>query len=282
MTDAQTPAQDASAIWVYALAECGAGATPAGLAGVAGAQVRLAAVGGLTAVVSDVSLEEFGEEALRRNLEDLAWLEAVARAHHGVIEAAARRFTLLPMRLAIVYSDEASMRAAITADADWFCSALERLRSRTEWGVKAYAAPATPGSTPGRPEPAAEGDEAGSGLAYLRRRREQLSARRDAARDAADSARTVHAELARHAAESRLHPPQSARLSGRSEPMVLNAAYLLDDDRADGFAETVRALSDRNPRLCLELTGPWPPYSFAAPELEPELADRGEARNDDG
>ena len=72
--------------------------------------------------------------------------------------------------------------------------------------------------------------------------------------------------------DSRLHPPQSAQLSGRSESMVLNAAYLLDDDRAAGFAAAVEALSDRHPRLRLELTGPWPPYSFTAQDLEQEGA----------
>ena len=271
MMDVQAQARDASAmeasaIWLYALTERAGEATLQGLPGVTGAEVRLVDAGDLTAVVSPVSLEEFGEDALRRNLEDLAWLEAVARAHHGVVAATARLFTLLPMRLATVYSGEAAMRAGITADAAGFRAALERLGSRTEWGVKAYAAPDPHGSAPGRQEPAAEGDEAGSGLDYLRRRRAQLSARRDAAHDAAQSARAVHEELAGQAAESRLHPPQSAQLSGRSEPMVLNAAYLLDDDRAEGFAATVRALNDRNPRLLVELTGPWPPYSFAAPE----------------
>lgn len=103
-------------------------------------------------------------------------------------------------------------------------------------------------------------------MAYLRRRRDALSARRDSWREAAESARLAHAALGRHAAESRLHAPQSPQLSGRTEPMVLNAAYLLDDDRAGQFAQAVAALNDRNPRLRLELTGPWPPYSFAEPD----------------
>ena len=78
MTDSDTPAQDERAIWVYALAEREETALP-GLTGVAGGPVRLIDADGLTAVVSNVSLAEFGEEALRRNLENLAWLEAVAR-----------------------------------------------------------------------------------------------------------------------------------------------------------------------------------------------------------
>jgi hypothetical protein len=272
MTNSDTPVQDSPAIWVYALAERG-GATLPGLAGVGGAEVRLIDADSLTAVVSNVALEEFGEEALRRNLEDLAWLEAVARAHHGVIDAAAQRFPLLPMRLATVYSGEETMMAGLTAHAAQFRSALERVRSRTEWGVKAYVVPVAKDAASGSPGPARPAGQAGgadSGLAYLRRRRDALSASRESARGAADSAQAVHAQLERHAVDSRLHPPQSAQLSGRSEPMVLNAAYLLDDDRAAGFASEVEALGGRHPRLRLELTGPWPPYSFAAEELERE------------
>ena len=265
MTNNDDPPLDAPAIWVYGLADGGSGTALPGLAGVAGAPVRPVDAGGLTALVSNVTLGEFGEEALRRNLEDLAWLEAVARAHHGVIDAAARLGTLLPMRLATVYSSEEAMVASLTAHAAEFRAGLDRLRSRTEWGVKAYVVPAAPPAR--RPE---AGDD--SGLAYLRRRRDALSASRDSAHAAAESARAVHAELERHAVDSRLHPPQSAQLSGRAEPMVLNAAYLLDDDRAAGFASAVRALGDRHPRLRLELTGPWPPYSFAAEELEREGA----------
>src|SRR5262249_2577464 len=48
--------------------------------------------------------------------------------------------------------------------------------------------------------------------------------------------------------------------------MVLNASYLLDDQRADDFAAAVAALAEQHPGVRLELTGPWPPYSFAGPE----------------
>ena len=106
--------------------------------------------------------------------------------------------------------------------------------------------------------------DAGAGLAYLRRRRDALSAQRESWRGASDGAQAAHAELARHCAASRLHPPQSPQLSGRKEAMVLNGAYLLDNDRAAEFSAAVAALNDSDPRLRLELTGPWPPYSFTA------------------
>jgi hypothetical protein len=44
--------------------------------------------------------------------------------------------------------------------------------------------------------------------------------------------------------------------------MMLNAAYLVDADNGTGFASEVAAAADEHPELDLNLTGPWPPYSF--------------------
>jgi hypothetical protein len=48
--------------------------------------------------------------------------------------------------------------------------------------------------------------------------------------------------------------------------MVLNAAYLVDDARADDFRAAVARLADLRPEIRLQLTGPWAPYSFATEE----------------
>jgi hypothetical protein len=45
--------------------------------------------------------------------------------------------------------------------------------------------------------------------------------------------------------------------------MVLNAAYLVADERADELAGAVAGLTARRPAVRLTLTGPWPAYSFA-------------------
>ncbi|MBV9096109.1 MAG: GvpL/GvpF family gas vesicle protein [Streptosporangiaceae bacterium] len=250
-------------VWLYAVAGQVDAAALTGLAGVGGGAVRAVAAGGLTAVAGDVELEEYSEAALRRNLEDMDWLAATARAHHQVIDALARQGPLVPMRLATVYRSFASVIATITARAGDFRQTLDRLGTRKEWGVKAYMAdePA-PAAAPGA------GPAAGAGTAYLMRRREQLSANQSRRREAAASARTVHGELSRHAAEARCHPPQAPQLSGERAVMVLNAAYLLDEGRATEFAEAVTVLAGRHPSIRLELTGPWPAYSFVGASAE--------------
>jgi hypothetical protein len=138
---------EGSGVWAYAITEDGNLSGPDGdvdlswLTGVGEAKVRTTSSCGLTVLVSDVSLAEFGEAALRENLENLDWLDEVAREHHYVIDAATRLFPLLPVRLATVYRGDDAVGAALSERCDQLRDALHRVGGRVEWGVKAYAAP---------------------------------------------------------------------------------------------------------------------------------------------
>lgn len=257
-------------MWIYAVSQDISADRLGPLRGIGGGPVRGIPAGGLTAVAGDVPLAEFGEAALRRNLEDLAWLEATARAHHRVIDALGQQGPTVPMRLATVYASDGGVAAMLDERAADFRAALSRITARKEWGVKAFAAqPPEPGGQ-AAPTPArSSGPTAGPGASYLQRRRDQLSARSQARSDALADAETIHARLSGLAAEARLHPPQAPQLTGVRAQMILNAAYLLDDRRSGEFADAVAALAREHPAVRLELTGPWPPYSFAGtPERE--------------
>jgi hypothetical protein len=247
-------------VWVYAVADHAEGDVllPAG---VAGTPVRAVAAAGLTVLTSDVDLAEFGEAALSRNLENLEWLEEVARAHHDVVDAAVRLFPVLPARFATVYNSDATMGAALAEREDQLRAALARVGGCVEWGVKAYAVPPQDGDRSVRALTAAQ-----TGVAYLQRRSAEISARRDSSRTVVASARTVHIELSGHAAQARLYPPQAPALSRTKAPMLLNAAYLLDAGGAPRFSSVVAEAAGAHPDLRLDLTGPWPPYSFAGQE----------------
>jgi Gas vesicle synthesis protein GvpL/GvpF len=245
-------------VWIYAVAADGEEPSTGSSTGVGGGQVRAVGAAGLTAIVGDVGEPEFGETALRRNLEDLDWLERTARAHHAVIKAAAAQRPVVPMQFATVYASDDGVVQTLRQRSGDFREALSRITARSEWGVKAYAAePADAGTGDGQASPAA-----GPGAAYLQRRREQLTAHRTARREAMASAQAVHAELARRSVSARLYPPQSPDLAGRPTPMVLNAAYLVADERAGEFAAAVKDLTGGHRSVRLALTGPWPAYSF--------------------
>ncbi|GGO77618.1 GvpL/GvpF family gas vesicle protein [Nonomuraea cavernae] len=254
-------------VYLYAVTRAEEHACPEGLTGVSGLPVRSLAHRGLAALYSLVSLDEFGEERLRRSMEDLSWLEETARGHHRVVEAVARVLPTAPARLVTVYRLEQQLRDLLDERHDGFVAVLSHVAGRSEWAVKAYA----------EPYESAPADESGPeddrpGLAYLKRRRAGLHGREAAWRRAATRAEFVHEVLMSVAVEGRLHRAQDPQLSGREELMVLNGAYLVDEDRADEFARVLGDLDGDG--VTVELVGPWAPYSFAV--LEGEAA-RGAA-----
>ncbi|MDL5156963.1 GvpL/GvpF family gas vesicle protein [Actinomycetospora termitidis] len=225
-----------------------------GSGGVGGGALRLVGEAGLQAIVSDVEREAF--EDLDEHREDLAWLATVARAHHGVVEAAGREHAIAPLALATVYLDDDRVRAVLREGHEAFTAVLDRITDRDEWGVKAFMRPSSAsgsGSGPERPT---------SGAAYLRARRTALREGDAAVTEAERVADEIDAALADLAVAARRHAPQDRSLTGRSERMVLNGAYLVDRSAADDLRALVGRLAEDR-RLDLELTGPWVPYSFA-------------------
>jgi hypothetical protein len=159
--------------------------------------------------------------------------------------------------MATVYLSDEGVRELLGDHRAEMVATLDRLRSRSEWGVKGYATSSTDAS-----EEELDSPSEAPGTAYLLRRRAQRDRTARRHRDLVEVAEDAHAQLAAVAVASRRYPPQDARLSRRPEPMILNAAYLVDDADVVQFEERVHAVSRVD--LQLELTGPWAPYSFAS------------------
>jgi hypothetical protein len=235
----------------------------AGQDGLDGRPLEVVEHHGLQAVVCDVDLAEFGEEPVRQNLEQLAWVEKVARTHDSVVRAVAARATVAPLRLVTVCLDDDSVVRRLQQWEEPLRSALQRIEGCREWSVKAYAASTSA-------ESAAEAAQvaATSGTAYLQRKREQSNRRQQADREAGETADAVHVALAGRSRASRLLTPQDPQLTGRAERMILNGAYLLPDAEEDAFGSLVEDLRTRHPGVLLEVAGPWAPYSFAVLEVD--------------
>ncbi|GGN80902.1 gas vesicle protein [Streptomyces albiflavescens] len=212
--------------------------------------------------VSHVPAQDFREDALKQHLEDLEWLEAVARAHHGVIEASAARTTVLPLRLATVYLDDSRARDVLEAGRAMFAERLARLAEHVEWGVKIYVEPSAAPAAPAAPSTGLP-----PGRAYLRDRRQQQSARDSVYQAAQQAAEQVEAAGRKYAAERVRHRVQQGALAdavGAGENVV-NDAYLVSLTCCEQFLAEVTHGADGLQGVRVEATGPWAPYSFAMP-----------------
>jgi Gas vesicle synthesis protein GvpL/GvpF len=266
-------------IWAYCVTAPGE-PFPEGLAGVhPSGSVERIEHDRLAAVVSRVPLSEFGEEPLRRNLNELEWLERVARRHEEVLERALERATIVPLRLCTIFQDEDGVRRMLDEQRTTLTAALERLTGRQEWGVKLLVdRPALEAAARDRTEDVdaveEDLDERSAGGAYMLRRRLERRVREAADRLAVSVADDVHARLQDWASDAVLNPPQNRELSGHEGEMLLNGAYLVETAKVVRLGELVTELQDRYGELgaTLELTGPWPPYNFVPRSVEAEGA----------
>ncbi|ASR37028.1 hypothetical protein BAY61_20870 [Prauserella marina] len=258
--------------YCYAVASRSSPGTFDHLGGVADAEVSAVPYNDLVAVVSPVREAEFDEPALRSRLEDIGWLESVARAHNTVVEEVTRRGVALPFRLATIFRDHAALTTMLAARETELLAALARVTGMVELGVKIYVS-AEAGDRPGA-VPAEPDADARPGLSYLRRKKHEKDTRESGWRAAVEHGITVDETLTAMAGGRRAHRPQSPELTGISEQNVLNVAYLVAEDDIDVFVEAARRLQDDSTACRIEVTGPWAPYSFALDDADAVSVER--------
>jgi hypothetical protein len=229
------------------------------MTGLRDAPLEVVRHGELSAVVSNVDLVEFGEEGLRRNLEDLSWLEEVARKHDEVVHAVAALGPAAPLRLATICMDDDAVRRRLDEWHAALVAVLDRITGRLEWSVKLIA----PSPDLGVSGAVESTDPEETGAAYLLRKKQEMQTRSSREAHLVSLADTVHESLTAQAVASKRLPPQDARLTGLTGTMVLNGAYLVDVDSAARFEEMVRSMESLHPDCQISSSGPWPPYSFA-------------------
>jgi hypothetical protein len=222
--------------------------------------VELIRHAGLAAVASAVPLDEFHEDVLEERLEDLEYLEVLARAHERVLDDMLGLGPVVPLRICTIYESADRVREMLERERRPLAEALHRLSGTAEWGVKAYLGAG--GEAP--PDTAAAAGSA-SGVDYLARKRDQRDAAETARRAVDATVEQIHRRLSEHAVDAVLSPIQDQRLSGAVGEMLFNAAYLVPKARTDEFQSLVHDLTRRHAQdgLTLELTGPWPAYHFA-------------------
>jgi len=257
-----TAPQTGSAWYVYGVVD--GDTEPAGpLPGVdASRRVKRLAEGTVAAAVSEVALEEFGEARLREHLQNMEWVERVARAHETVLDQLREQATVIPMRMCTVYRSESGVREMLRREEAALRHAIDHLDGKAEWGVKAFADPGRTSAVAADDEQEAA-DEA-PGAAYMRQRQSERDRRARAQQQLEDAAAQIHERLRGLADDGHVMPPQRPEVSGHAGDMVLNGVYLVSDDDRERFQDEVHELEAEFAPIGidLELTGPWPAYNF--------------------
>lgn len=223
----------------------------------------------LVALVELVSWSEFSSQMLEQKLQSVDWVAPLARKHSAVLEEAMQYGPVIPAPLCALFSSARAVTGLLARNEQRFQEKLSWLAGRQEWGLKVFCNEDRLRSTISSSQPELQALEAAAaggspGQAYVLRKKragrlsEVVSSRID---EVVEEALDVFSSLA---VGIRLRPLLSEASSGRREPMVLNAALLVEIEACPRLRAAVGELG---PPLgaegfALHMTGPWPPYSF--------------------
>jgi len=230
----------------------------------------------LVAVWSPVPVEDFcGPEAEER-MRDLTWIGPRVIRHQEVVAGVMRHSPVLPVRFGTIFASLANLEKVLQRHSDTIAGFLERLTDQEEWAVKGML------DRPGAREKLfslnlareAESLEALSpGKRYFEEQRLRTAGDQELQRWLQKVCREVWTDLRDYAAEVRERRLLSRETTGSDQDMVWNWALLIPRQAVGGFQALIQDVNtqyaDRGLRL--EVTGPWPPYSFCpALDMEPE------------
>lgn len=227
-----------SGAYLYCIAPAGV-VPPSGLAGLEDAPVRVASFGTFTAWYSE--LDARPEPSIER-----------IRRHNQVVEAAlTEEATPVPARFGQWFTAPAALEEKLREGAAVHEESLRRVAGAVEFGLRVAEVEAPPASAP------AAVPEATTGRAYL----EALAVRAAAGRSRDARGREIAARIA-----SVLGPVvrQERIESAQSRHEVVRLAHLVARRDVESYRAGVAAARRRHPELRFLLSGPWPPYSFAA------------------
>jgi hypothetical protein len=231
--------------------------------------------------------EEFSGAALEARLLDVEWVATQARRHTSMLAGAMEHGPVVPARLCTLFSSVAALRASLEQKEEQLQETLDRLRGRREWGLKLFSdedrvRAKCLSQDPDLAEPAPSAGAAVTGLAWMqKKRRDALLVERVAERGE-QMANAILDEMEATAAEVRVRPTLTEGASGVAEPMVLNAALLVDTGAEPAMHAAVEglALELEENGFHLVLSGPWPPFSFCdADDAEEEDSTAGLVQN---
>ena len=208
--------------------------------GVSKAAVRVLKIEDISVVVSDC-------EAVPVTQENML-------AHATVVRAVFTRTTPVPFRFGTLATEQ-QLRSFITTNKRALANKLAHLRGCVEMDLKTTWQSSNSFTT--KPNAAA-----GPGTAFLLEKRRELVGNDQALAERDELSTFLRTALGSLIKDEKIGLPRSEK------PTITKVYHLVESAKIKEYRARVEDLRAQRPELQLEVSGPWPPYSFANIELE--------------
>ena len=237
--------------------------------GIEAGPVTLIPNGGVSALVTYVSADDYAPQRVETLTADVDWVSARAAAHDRVLTWASDAAPVIPFPMWTLFRDVQAVKTMLSNRMDELLRTFRRIGDGREFIVRAYVQPGVfkDHLAEHKEELAtleAEAAKASPGQKYLLQRKLE-NLRRDAGRDVASQAATeIHEALRAVSLESVREQPVNSGAAREQGRAILNASFLVAPAHVVDFQRALTAMVNKyEPSgFKFDFTGPWPPYHF--------------------
>ncbi|WP_077623665.1 GvpL/GvpF family gas vesicle protein [Sediminibacillus massiliensis] len=247
--------------------------SPAQLEGIeAGSYVEYIPFGEVTAVTCSVGPEDFSEENLAKNTEDMTWLQEKAFHHHNMMNELHKAFTVLPLKFGTIYEQTANLESIVEDCRDNIVNLLAKLEGHEEWNVKIYGKDDKFRETAMADNREIEKkkqeiEQMPKGRQFFEKKKLGQFMENLVEKEIEKSCREVHDKLTEFSQADEIKKNWAKKVTGKTDEMFWNSAYLVPEQDVKAFLETIKREQEQavtqGTGFTFEVTGPWPAYHFS-------------------
>jgi hypothetical protein len=237
--------------------------------GIEGGAVSLIPAGGVAALATSVSADDYAPDKVEALTGDVDWVSQRAMAHDKVLTWASDLGPVIPFPMWTLFRDAKAVKAMLAKRMSELSESFERIADGREFIVRVYvqAGVLKDRITEHSDELSAltaEAAKASPGQKYLLERKID-NLRRDAGRDlTAKIATEIHDALAAASLEIARDQPVNTGAPREQGRAILTASFLVAPPRVVDFQRALTTMVNKyEPSgFKFDFTGPWPPYHF--------------------
>lgn len=232
----------------------------------------------ITAIISEVALADFAGEEAETRLKDLAWLGPRALRHEAVIEQVMSQTAVIPARFGTLFSSQSKLTAFLAAHQSAIRQSLAELAGHQEFAVKTLLFRERAKSALATERLSSQAQDLGAvspGARYFQQKKIAAAAEQELTdwlqTTCTESAVHFNACAEKFAERKVITRTVTVSESGTEMEVIAIWALLISARQVNELRLRVDAANARYQQhgLFFELTGPWPPYTFA-PALSAE------------
>ena len=222
--------------------------------------------GAVSAIFTRVPHDDFSQEAIDRRAGNLEWLGSIGYRHQAVVATLMKQTDIIPLRAFTLFSSDDALGRYLEETASSLTRKLDRIGGKQEWTLRIEFDPqlwndALITRVGSLRDLVKQANESAPGKAFLLRKKLDEERKR-ASREGEEMVvseiqdailKKLRSEIVAETREQREGAfPQINVLVNRDEESVLHELHETLNDRFRGEGVT------------LAISGPWPPYTFAA------------------